>query len=382
MKRKSMGAVLRKNTVAGAMILPLMIGAFTGCSSGSASETPTETPVQDESIHIMSDGMDTSSPDETFELYFAWNGTDFYELVSEDGTHILIDPTYYLTETTCYNITDQVNTEVEDVKGCDWILLSHTHIDHDNQIDEILNSYLDAKAVVPGNSAAFFTTYYGITPSQNVIIPAYSKDTLDMGNFTITVFEGKHTFLRGANANGPQYYQQEVLTEDKTPSQIVESLKNNSGNENLLCYYVEFEDGLSVLFWNGDVTNDYRLVEYEGLEPDIMFYQQAACNVGGDKENPDPTELCEFIGRVNPQIALPNHFEHFTMDNIYAIGEAMSASTNATGGRTDYLEPTVLQWYGVNRLEDGTLDIKKVDESAVPEDKVEVQAMPENAGLH
>lgn len=380
-------------------IFPLLLSSallLSSCTSDPSSAqpqspAPSSPPSQvvstapapsDKSVHLLEDHMEVASADETFDLYFAWNGTAFYELVSGDGTHILLDPTYYETLRTCYDITDQVNSEVEDIKGCDWIFLTHTHIDHDNQIDEIMNTYRDAKAVIPGNSAAFFTTYYGITPSQNILLPAYARDKLDMGEFTVTVFEGKHTFLRGANANGPAYYQQEVLTDDLTPSQIVEALKNNSGNENLLCYYIEFKDGLSILFWNGDVVNDYKLLDYAGLEPDLMFYQQAACNVGGDKSNPDPTDLCNFIESVNPQVALPAHCEHFTMDNLYQIGDLMSQTTSANGGRTDYLEPTVLQWYGVNQLDDGTLEIKTVDSELVPEDKLDVLEMPPNAGLH
>jgi len=329
---------------------------------------------RDVSVHLMTNQLKAAAAGEKFEFYFRWNGTDFYEFIYADGTTVLVDPTYFFKKTTAYDITNKVTTEVEDIHGADYILLSHTHTDHDNRIADIYKTYKDAVVVVPGNSAAEFCAAYGILPAQNVVIPTFGGgDRLVMPNLEVTSYHGKHTYLRGVNPDSPAVYIQDNLIPDTmTVKQYNNLIKQSLGNENLMQYNLVGSNGFKVFMWNGAILNDYRPYQYENLLPDIMFYQQAACNVGGDRTNPNATDLTKLFASAKPKLAIPNHMEYFTMDNLYKIGDQLTKKSNEMGLKTDYLEPTVLQWYGVNRLQDGTLEVKVVDDKAVPAKKIPV----------
>ena len=117
-----------------------------------------------------------------------------YEIVLTNGKVIVVDP--------CIDIGYSISGDVEreplnfknvDFTGADYILISHTHIDHTMEIGYLAKKF-KSKIVVGAMSALSLAESYNLNTDQ--IYPCYPNEKFIMEDITVEVFRGKHTFNR------------------------------------------------------------------------------------------------------------------------------------------------------------------------------------------
>ena len=90
--------------------------------------------------------------DPTLKLRLRWSGVNFYEFVLPNGKTIVMDP-YFDTEPAGghneFNYTPTKLSAGEWVNGADYIILTHGHFDHVNDLGSVLNKYPKAHVIAP-----------------------------------------------------------------------------------------------------------------------------------------------------------------------------------------------------------------------------------------
>ena len=105
-----------------------------------------------------------------------------FEIVLPNGKVILLDPFFTGNQFDCGKTR-------EDVTGADYIILSHTHFDHDLDVGYFVKKF-DSK-VFCGAMSAFELVKYHKIPYDN-IFPVYPGQTYTLEDFTVSFYQTKH----------------------------------------------------------------------------------------------------------------------------------------------------------------------------------------------
>lgn len=114
-------------------------------------------------------------------------------------------------------------------------------------------------------------------------------------------------------------------------------------------YRITLPDGLSILIWTGQLSEDRRKYIYYGMQPDVMFVQLAATNLGGSRDAPDASDLADFILKVQPKVVLPIHQEKFSWDILEEVARQCNARFDAAEKDIRFLVPRCAVWYQLLR---------------------------------
>ena len=300
-------------------------------------------------------------PDDGREVKIRWNGFAFYEIVLPNGKVILTDPYQYridkrmCAEESYVKFNDRKASDT--VSGCDYVLLTHAHMDHAADLPDIMGKYHWARLVVPDTSAAGLLIEQGYnTLSRNIQIVG-DQDKLVFDDFSIECYRGRHTILgpadmekpRFANSmeEAPYWEQKKYQNEDGSFNYQEASLRIWSTLE-FRNYKIITKEGLKIFIWGGQISEDFRRWQYTGMKPDVMLVQIAATNVGNSREHPDASELAGFISDVEPQLMIPIHQEKFTRSQLDQIGTQCEDYFASEGKKIRYLNPQAYQWYSVS----------------------------------
>ncbi|WP_234117353.1 MBL fold metallo-hydrolase [Clostridium hydrogenum] len=297
---------------------------------------------------ILEKDMGTSSWDENSmpSVRIKWNGYAFNEIKLPNGKNIVIDPYYHNVDNKY--ILDKTKTAADIVDGCDYVLFTHTHFDHSRDFPYVLKKYPLVPVVMPESAISSFNYAYGIMSINYNVQGVSNNDKLEFPDFTLETFLGKHTSRKNMFKDPktiPIYFNKEGQFDPF----IFEFFETGTI---ILNYKITTKEGFTILIWGGQIPSEYRKYNYLGTNPDLMFYQMAANNLGdgtalniGNRENPVATMLGDFIASVNPKAAVPYHQEKFSMSDLNSIAEQCAERGNLKGTTTSFVSPETHKWY-------------------------------------
>jgi len=214
-------------------------------------------------------------------LKIRWFNTAGFEMIIPGGAHILVDP--WLDSASIYSFP------LDQVERADYILLSHVHYDHAQDIERILAKFPKAKLLMGEMSIQALCREQHVSLTN--IYRVRNGDEYQFDDVNFKIYGGRHT----ENAKG-------VYLPEKwdTERHSLDSETGWFGSLELQQYLITANDGTSVLIWGGQTTADqkYRL---QNLHPDLAVLHLSP------KQDPDVFgEMVKFIG---PKAVIPHHYD-------------------------------------------------------------------------
>ena len=221
-----------------------------------------------------------------FGLRLKWLGCACFEL-DFDGLHIVNDPW----------ITPNQKTDLtwENVEGCDYITLTHSHSDHIVDIPPLMEKF--SSYLMCGEMTALpMMKWANVNPMR--IYPMSANLELDMDKVKIKALYGRHSPLPGTGLErvermktGPFHGQSELLTE----LGILGDLEYRN-------YLYTMVNGTKVLIWGNKISRpDQRnMLKAEGA--DIAIIQVTGANKAED--------MAAALVEMGCKIVIPHHIDY------------------------------------------------------------------------
>ncbi len=214
-------------------------------------------------------------------IQLRWFNTAGFEMVLPGGAHLLVDP--WLDSSDLYPFP------LEKVERADYILLSHVHFDHAQDIERVLAKFPKAKLFIGDLSIDALCKVQHVSLTN--IYRVRNGDEYTFDDVNIKVYGGRHT----ENSKGA--YRPEQFDSDQSS---LNSLTGYYGSMELQNYLITAADGTKVLVWGGQTTADqkYRLRQ---LYPDVALMHLSP--------KQDPYVFAQTISFILPKVVIPHHYD-------------------------------------------------------------------------
>ena len=266
------------------------------------------------------------------DIRLRWCGVAFYEITLPDGTVIITDPAQYqypenmVAEKDYLRYADRGAEEI--LERVDYILISHIHFDHVQDLTGVMDKFPDARVIVPDSSAVALCLEKNYSTLKRNIFAAGQLDEIRFPEFTLNSFAGKHTVFASTDPFLGNFREQDFRGDYKNAdgsTDYIKALFWAAGGFDPRNYLLTLPDGRKILIWAGQISEDFRRFRYTGMQPDLMFVQIAGTNIGGDRENPQPEQICSFAADVQAKVVMPIHQEKYTKKCLKMIEERCNA---------------------------------------------------------
>jgi len=302
--------------------------------------------------------------DPTLKLRLRWSGVNFYEFVLPNGKTIVMDP-YFDTEPAGghneFNYTPTKLPAGEWVNGADYIILTHGHFDHVNDLGSVLAKYPKAHVIAPEHVWPAIMWQLKLEYPTHYFHEAAALDKLEFKDFTLESCRSNHN----------------VASPPKTDTMKVKSYADAAGNLNFYELYrtiyereimngrITTDDGFSILIWNSEMQADGYGFEdrawfYRDTKPDLFMYQVAGASFDYDRRNPNYKHMAEWIASIGATAALPEHQQHYSYQELDAMAGVFSSVCNAKNVDTEFLTPETGLWYGYTKDGNGNVNVYRV----------------------
>lgn len=254
-----------------------------------------------------------------------------YEIVLPNGKEIVIDP--------CIDMSGK-NSDFtrDDFKGADYILVSHTHYDHDMDLPYIAKKF-NSKVFVGAMSAIDELRYSDVIFDN--IYPVYPGEVYELEDFTLEVFRGKHTFLGSQNCMSNR--------EGKRMGQYFgenRNLLDITGSIEYMDYMITTKENTRI-FINGGGPNwmfhNNIFTTMKEKCPNIVFRQSSSKYT--------PEEFAQTISKFHPQLVFPLHQDGVARKTSFTIKEyveRVNAELLRIGSSAMMINPTPHKWVNVS----------------------------------
>ncbi|MBR6571851.1 MAG: MBL fold metallo-hydrolase [Clostridia bacterium] len=293
-------------------------------------------------------------------ILFRWNSYQFLEFVLPNNKRIIVDPYWYKVSNR-YNYYPNIKAS-EWIDGADYVLLTHVHGDHANDLPDILEHWPKVPVLIPAQGMQSLAYNLGLNVGGFNALPVSHGEVLEFEDFKVEVCRGLHTFASGIGWQQAQLDLTRYATEDgdfKT-----ESFENIAGGRDMMNYTITTKDGWKITLWAGEMASETHFSFYRDTKPDIFFYQNAKVNFGGDRDNPDTTNLAKMINLTDPQVVLPFHQnDSFPRQTVLAHELTVEKLNNeiAEGCGAQIFSPDSCCWYAFTKDADGKVSMSVFD---------------------
>ncbi len=346
MKKRSVAIII-------ALLLVLVCTGFVYASDGKGST------VVDRATMETKDWNDPS-----LKLRLRWSGVNFYEFVLPSGKTIVMDPYFDQEPAGGHNEFNYTPTKLpagDWVNGADYVILTHGHFDHVDQLGSILMQYPKAHVIAPEHVWPAIMWQLKLEYSTHYFHEVAALDKLEFKDFTLESCRSNHN----------------VASPPKADSMKVKSYSDANGNLNFYELYrkiyereimngrITTDDGFSILIWNSEMQADGYGFEdrawfYRDSKPDLFMYQVAGASFDYDRRNPNYKHMAEWIASVDATAALPEHQQHYSYQELDTMAGVFSATCNTEKANTEFLTPETGVWYGYTKDANGNVKVYKV----------------------
>ncbi len=212
-----------------------------------------------------------------------WLNTAGFEIIMQNGKHILIDP--FLSGTlhgiSCYPVS------LDDIEQCDYLLLSHIHIDHAEDVARIQKKFPKLNLFVGDLSADPLCTWQEVDCAR--MYRVRPGECYEFDDVKIEVFSGRHS-------ESPRGYYRKNNYDENGNFQYDAWF----GNLEFLNYMITCGDGTRILIWGGMTSSD-QIHKFAGLNPNIALMHVSP--------KQDFEEFARLTSAMNAQIIIPHHYD-------------------------------------------------------------------------
>lgn len=227
-----------------------------------------------------------------------WINTAGFELVMSNGKHILLDPflSGNVDGVLCHPM------ELEEIKQCDYLLLSHIHIDHAADVARIQEKFPAVVIFVGDLSADPLCEWLNINCAR--ICRVRSGEVYEFDDLLVEVFAGRHTESpRGYYRGAKKFRNQDGSV----------SLSDWFGNLELNNYRLTLCDGTRIMVWAGMTSQDQKN-RLRGVRSDIALMHVSP--------KQDFDQFARLVEAMGTRIVIPHHYD-FTEGFFKMMPEAM-----------------------------------------------------------
>lgn len=270
-----------------------------------------------------------------------------HEIRLANGKHIVIDPFFGEKETP--------ERGREAITAADYILITHTHFDHDLAAGYLAKKF-HSKVFVGTMSAMDFLKFHRI-PYDNVF-PVTPGQTYRLEDFTLQVWTAKH------NPSGGRIYDEETDICRKETGIEGHKECDTWGSLESMDYMITTNNSIRILVASGRIVWDDLFEECRRQHPNILLRQSGMRKTGEDLfggGQVSATELAEVLVKYGAQLIIPFHYDVM----VWKIGEdgvkqyfaQVKAEVERLALGTSLLYPESYRWYtvGFGVQEGGTI---------------------------
>lgn len=251
-----------------------------------------------------------------------WFNTAGFEIILPGGKHLLTDP--YLDSSRVFPFS------VQNIKQCDYILLSHIHIDHAADLRSLEEKFGRFVLCVGDLSADPLCRWQDLDIRNFYRVRGGIKYIFD--DVTIEVFDTRHTESMCSHRRSSHYRE--------------ENLHDWWGLMEVLSYLITTADGTRILFWAGMTTEDQKNM-FRDLRPDLAVMHLSPKS--------DPEIFADMVRSWKPRLVIPHHYdairsgviEHPEQLSRHLSDEFQSLFIRRrANGTLDFDEETFVEYFG------------------------------------
>lgn len=213
-----------------------------------------------------------------------WLNTAGFEIIMQNGKHILIDPFLSGTvrEIACYPIL------LDEIHQCDYLILSHIHIDHAADVSLIQKKFPQLNLFVGDLSADPLCMWQDVDCAR--LYRVRPSECYEFDDIKIEVFSGRHS-------ESPRGYYRKNNYDENGKFQYDAWF----GNLEFQNYLITCCDGTKILVWGG-MTSPDQMHKFAGLNPNIALMHVSP--------KQDFREFARLTAKMNTQVIIPHHYDY------------------------------------------------------------------------
>ena len=251
-----------------------------------------------------------------------------YEIVLPNGKEIVLD--------TSVDYTNRSAFTEEDYRAADYIILSHTHYDHTQNLGYLAKKF-GSKVFIGQMSLLAEMRHSDINLDQ--VYPVAPGDFFELEDFRLDVFRGKHTPLNDPNNTANRvtpptpYFPESHLASDVW------------GSIEYMDYLITTKENLRIFITAGGAYETFFTNAIETAReqrPNIVFRQTTSKYT--------PEEFARTMAGMHPQLVLPLHQDGLAKKGVMTIQEYVdraNAEFERMGVGTRMFNPEQHRWYTI-----------------------------------
>lgn len=258
-----------------------------------------------------------------------------HQLVLPGGRQILIDP--FLRN----KLQDH---SLEEIQGADYILITHTHFDHELDLGYFVHRY--HPLVFVGTQSAHALIRYHKIP-YDCVIPVYPGQTFTTKDFKLEIIGAKHN-LMGGKCYDPD---RDIAMEATGTAGHKEC--DEWGNLESVDYMLTTPSGFRMMTVSGQALWEEPFEISKEKRPDLLL-RQAGVRKAGDfssGEQISARELAELFTKYCAKVLMPFHMDVIYMkwgkEKTEAYFEEVRTHIRQMTRGTEFLFPKPWKWYQI-----------------------------------
>lgn len=259
-----------------------------------------------------------------------------FELILPSGKVVLIDPFFS-------NEFDKIHTR-EDVTGADYIIVTHSHLDHEMDLGYFVKKY--NSMVFCGALSAEALIKYHQLPYDNVV-PVFPGQSYTMDDFSIEFWSAKH------NPNGGRSFEEiPPITKDfNVPNH---ARCDQLGSLESLDFMLTTPNHFSILMASGRILWQELFDVCRQKHPNMLLRQAGIRNAGGDifsAQQVSAKELAAILVRYQAQLIMPFHHDVFLrrwgQEKTDAYFAEVAEEVQKLSPGAMFVNPKTWKWYDI-----------------------------------
>lgn len=218
-----------------------------------------------------------------------------HEIRLPSGKTIVIDP--------FFGAKEEPGHTRGDITGADYILITHTHFDHELAAGYLAKKF-GSKVFVGALSVQDFVKFHRI-PYDNVF-PVFPGQTYTLEDFTLQTWLAKHN-----PSGGRAYSETDDICKKETGIEGHQAC-DMWGSLESMDYLITTPNGVKMMVVSGRIVWDDLFDECKKIKPNILLRQAGMRKTGEDLFGGGQVtakELAEVLVRYKAQLYIPFHYD-------------------------------------------------------------------------